>query len=462
MERKVVGIDSLVVFRNSQGVRGRGTLVHLTRNLVVFEVYNPYSIVQLSEVLRDLQILRGERTIYTGRAVVSNLVATGLMLIVSATLVDPWQDLAGLAGGQELDQEIKSFVQDWEASHQISPAYQLVISNLRAFLGELSRWVDQVEVSTAQPATDAQQERVDRLDGGIFPKMAELFGRFEQEAQQVAPEEEMPYKAFARRELHPLMLCAPFVHRTFSKPLGYAGDYEMVNMILRDRLEGPNTYAKLVNSFILRSDTAEAHRNRIKKLTRYLHEEAVRVAERPSPLRVLNIGCGPADEVRRFIATDPLSERCEFRLMDFNQETLGYAKQRVEESIQQAGRRPGVEFVHRSINDLLKEAAGRSAPVELRYDLVYCAGLFDYLSDKICKRLLQLFYSWVEPGGLVVATNVHPKHSARYFLEHLLEWHLVLRDEKDMFALAPEMGTSAVCTEETGVNVFLEIRSRER
>jgi len=43
--------DSTVVFRNCQRLEARGTIMRLSRNSVVFEVYNPYSIVQASEVL---------------------------------------------------------------------------------------------------------------------------------------------------------------------------------------------------------------------------------------------------------------------------------------------------------------------------------------------------------------------------------------------------------------------------
>ena len=151
MQANISSTDSLVMFRNSQGEGGRGSLIHLTRNQAVFEVYNPYSIVQLSEVLDDVRILRGERAIYRGRAVVSNMVPTGVMVLVSATLVDPWSDLEGLQPGQGLGDEVRSFVADWELSNQLRPSYQLSVSNLRAFLGELSRWLGQVEVTVQGP-----------------------------------------------------------------------------------------------------------------------------------------------------------------------------------------------------------------------------------------------------------------------------------------------------------------------
>lgn len=133
------------MFQNSQGTAARGSLLHITRSLAVFEVYNPYSIVQLSEVLQDLQILRGERIVYRGRAVVSNLVSTGLMLIVSATLVDAWQDLVGLAPGKDLRAEVETFVRDWELGTRVRASYQLTVGGISSFLAELSRWLNQIE-----------------------------------------------------------------------------------------------------------------------------------------------------------------------------------------------------------------------------------------------------------------------------------------------------------------------------
>ena len=53
-----------------------------------------------------------------------------------------------------------------------------------------------------------------------------------------------PHEAYLRRHLHPLLLCSPFAYRTYQKPLGYAGDYEMVNMIVRDPRSRVPTCAK--------------------------------------------------------------------------------------------------------------------------------------------------------------------------------------------------------------------------
>jgi len=463
VEDTTLATESIVLFRNSQGLESRGTLVRLTRNLAVFEVYNPHSIVQLSEVLTDIRIRRGDRTTYTGRAVVSNLVSTGLLLLVSVTLVDPWSDLVHLSPGTELRQEVTGFINDWEATHRtILPDYVLSISRLRNFLQELNRWLEHGDtvagiVNGDTSGDDARQFVLDVAEE-TGPKLEHLFQDFEYQARRVPDDDLINHKAFARRELHPLMLCSPFIHRTYSKPLGYAGDYEMVNMILGDPWRGGSTYAKLINASFLQADVALAHRNRIKLLLDSLRLESRRVQALGRPFRVLNVGCGPAVEVRQFLKDHQSYGYSEFQMLDFSRETLNYVKEKIDQTPGDTAPSAKVDYVHRSIHDLLKEAAGRKPSRPRHFDMVYCAGLFDYLSDRICKRLLRLFYDWTLPGGLVLATNVHPRNPIRAIMEHIVEWYLVTRDQQDMLELAHDLGQHRVFTESTGTNVLLEIR----
>jgi extracellular factor (EF) 3-hydroxypalmitic acid methyl ester biosynthesis protein len=69
---------------------------------------------------------------------------------------------------------------------------------------------------------------------------------------------------------------------------------------------------------------------------------------------------------------------------------------------------------------------------EEKYDFVYCSGLFDYLSDRICAKLIQLFFSMLRKGGKVLVTNMHSSVKDNCFMELVTEWHLIYRDEKIM------------------------------
>ena len=139
------------------------------------------------------------------------------------------------------------------------------------------------------------------------------------------------HRAFARRLLHPLVLCSPFVYRTFHKPLGYAGDYEMVNMILRDPYEGASLFAKIVNVCFLKNPPAEAHRNRIKYLTHRLGEETRRVQTLGPPRAHLQPGLWTGERDPGFHAESDLSDRAAFTLLDFNDETLEHAARLLNE-----------------------------------------------------------------------------------------------------------------------------------
>ncbi len=464
-KEKLSGVDSLVFFKNSQGNDGRGTLIHITRTGVVFEVYNPYSVVQLSEVLPNINIVRGERVIYKGKAVVSHILTTGLTIIVSATLVDPWSDLLGLRPGEEMREESKRFVSDWISSNRVSPDYQLSVSSMRNFLGELSRWLDEAELGIMDNGQKADLDKqfgdlYDSVTPSLEPKFIELFAQFEEVASNVSPDEELIHKSFARRELHPLVLCSPFVNRSYTKPLGYAGDYEMVNMMLfESEARAPSLYAKLVDSYHLNAAAPMAHRNRIVMLKERLSRESERVIyEEERLFTVLNMGCGPASEVQKFVRDNTHSNQTSFRLMDFNEDTLAYTEKKVASAVAESGNKPIIEFVNKSIDELLHEIQQENSTITTQYDMVYCAGLFDYFSDQICKRLVAMFYSWTKPGGLVTVTNVSSSNPNKMLMEHLLEWYLVYRDEKGMADLAPANTQTEVSLDKTGVNVFLDIR----
>ena len=121
-----------------------------------------------------------------------------------------------------------------------------------------------------------------------------------------------------------------------------------------------------------------------------------------------------------------------------------------------------IQYTKKSVHQLLKEEnrAVKLPPAE-QYDFVYCAGLFDYLSDQVCRKLMNIMYESVAPGGLLVATNVEPSNPLRNGMEHLLDWHLIYRTASQMREIIPvhaDPEACRVCSDETGVNVFLEVR----
>lgn len=455
--------DPVVTFRNSQGEPARGTLTSLQRRSLVMEVYNPYSIVQVSEVLSELSIRSGDRSIYKGKAVVVSLLNTGLMAVVSLTLIDEWNDLGAIDhSSRSVSEAVGRFVEEWESRPRIREAYQVVVNDLRAYFAEVTRWLDQADITAGLPRDVHGRVRDDvfyEIAGPLLSKGREYLLRFEAEAARVPPELEAAHRAFAQAAIHPLVLRAPFVYRTLAKPLGYAGDYQMVNQILGDPREGPSTYFELVNFMFLQAGVAQAHRNRVDILLERLQTLAVQARAQGRPLRVLNVGCGPAGELQRLLRTDATLDHVEVTLMDFSDETLLYTSQRLLEVAGQAGHPPlAVTLRHESVHQLLKRSSReQEVPAEQQYDYIYCAGLFDYLADKACARLIAYFDRHLRPGGTVLVTNVHVNNPERFWMEHFMEWYLIYRDEPGMVGLfPPTLPGVKTYTDATGVNLFAE------
>lgn len=449
----------MVSFLNTQGEAVRGTIVNLQRKSLVMEVYNPYSIVQVSEVLNELTVRMGTKSAYIGKAVVISMVNTGLTAIVSVTLIDEWRELSEvvLVPGA-VGNEASKFVADWDERFRIRRDYQIAINETRAYLSDVSRWVEQVDLSTSLPKEDG------KLRADVFFELAEplvrrtktYFDDINTEAAKVEEELSAAHRSFAQGALHPLILRAPFVFRTYTKPLGYAGDYQMVNQILGDPRQGPSTYFQIVNAAFLQTAVAAAHRNRIDILVDFLTRMADAAKRAGRPFRVLNVGCGPAVEIQRFLQNYPEPHWLAFELVDFSDETLNWTKDKLGALNARLAQPARIDFVQDSVHQLLKRRVD-TTQTSGEFDVVYCAGLFDYLSDKVCNRLLAYFASCMRSGGQLLVTNVHSNNPERPGMEHLLEWYLIYRDEAKMEQLLPAGAHQRkLYVDATGVNVFAE------
>ena len=197
-------------------------------------------------------------------------------------------------------------------------------------------------------------------------------------------------------------------------------------------------------------------------MTDTLIQEARRAKALGRRARIFNLGCGPAQEIQNFLKISELSDFVDFTLVDFNDETLKFAQEKLNAIRVEFRRQTGLRFIKKSVNEILKECNKSENSFLEAFDFVYCAGLFDYLSDRVCKRLVNIFYSFLVPGGLLVVTNVDASNPIRGIMEYVVEWFLVYRDKEQLLNLVPENTLPAqhcVKADQSGANIFLEVRS---
>jgi extracellular factor (EF) 3-hydroxypalmitic acid methyl ester biosynthesis protein len=461
--------DSLVSCQNSQGVELQATLLRLSRFQIAFEVYCPPGTVRLSEVLSDFRIIIQGQPLYSGRAVVSNLINLGSVIVCEATLDEACLDLSVSCPVNDpvtLRAGFEKFMREWGRDFKVLPEFKGVTADMQTFFMDLRLWLDQLELGVrSQPVGDRLQierEVLLEVQNPILPAVAPVLEKFEALSNTVEPDLQPAHRTYMKRQIHPLVLCSPFLYRTFQKPLGYAGDYEMVNMMVRDPYEGGSMFAKLVNRIFLETPPVVAHQKRIVYLTEHLVNEARRAAVRGRPMRVYNLGCGPAREIQEFLAQHEISDHAQFTLLDFNEETLAHTSALLGELKAKHHRACSIQMVKRSVHQIIKDMG---KPITgPKYDFIYCAGLFDYLTDQVCKRLMNYFYDLLAPGGLLLSTNVNSANPSHNWMEYVLDWHLFYRSAAQFATLAPERAPQhsfPVIAIGDGVNIALEGRKPE-
>jgi hypothetical protein len=91
---------------------------------------------------------------------------------------------------------------------------------------------------------------------------------------------------FFRSEMKNLVYQSPFAKRSMEKPRGYAGDFEMMNLIYRNANYGQTLFGKCMENAFLRHPEPQAVRNRIN----YLSEKIVSTVLNKQGATIFSVG----------------------------------------------------------------------------------------------------------------------------------------------------------------------------
>ncbi|MGJ8725140.1 MAG: methyltransferase domain-containing protein [Roseibacillus sp.] len=458
--------SSLVSFVTSRGFRVQAQVKELRSDSLAFELVSAENVLQLSEVLNDVEIHVGGELAYQGKLSIVGLVPLGVMVVCEARLSDKW--LLDCFRSEDfltnIGQHLEEHTVRWAKSHEIGPKFRLAVADLETYLTGLENWCDQVECGALSDEEDAKMKEekiLNELGPIVSREITSHFAEYERVVKMLDEEGRQAHRSHLMKAVHRFILQSPFSYRCFTKPLGYAGDYGMVNLMLGNPYQGATLFAKLLNYSFLDTGPVVAHQNRIDYLVSTLRKVASERAAKGLRTRVLNLGCGPAEEIQRFIEADPVAENCDFELLDFNPETLRYTEGQMKAAQQRSGRSVNIQFIEESIQGFLRQATrGESYPKE-GYDFVYCAGLFDYLQQRFCAKLTKVMFGLVKEGGLTAVTNVSRDNSIPAVMSDFLDWTLIERSQEEMLDLVPTGNLTLLKelkSDSTRINLFLELR----
>jgi len=145
-------------------------------------------------------------------------------------------------------------------------------------------------------------------------------------------------------------------------------------------------------------------------------------------------------------------------LIDQEEHAIKYCERTLGPIASKTGAR--VHYVRESVRRLLTER--QLVGVLGRQDLIYSAGLFDYLNGRTFATLLRALYDALGADGMLVVGNVAAANPSRWFMEYCLDWFLIHRSREELLQegtkLSPTPRLVEVGSEPLGVNLFLTIR----
>lgn len=283
-----------------------------------------------------------------------------------------------------------------------------------------------------------------------------VYREFENQAAQLSPHLLGEAKNYVRRQLHPHLIKAPFVNRAYLKPQGYAGDYEMMNMLLKPKPMGNTVYEQLVHLLNVLPGIPESVRNRSDIMKDYLSVYHSDFAKEDA-FKILSLACGPAWEIERFLQMKPAG-KIQITLVDHDEEALAYAEGRLRKVATEQELDVEVLPIRESVIKLLKDArTGEYLFDKEQFHVAYSAGIMDYLSDNICTELISYLLRSLHRHGVFFTTNMHPQNTEKYWMEYIFDWSLIYRDEEALQKLSP-VSANRVFADATGINVFLEVK----
>ncbi|GGL11402.1 class I SAM-dependent methyltransferase [Deinococcus radiotolerans] len=220
---------------------------------------------------------------------------------------------------------------------------------------------------------------------------------------------------------HPLLAhlhACPFTHRAFQKPRGYAGDAVMLDHMYGLTLSFPHPASPggRLYAYTTNSPAAHAVRARRARLATLIDH----AAENRPDARVVALAAGHGRELGQSSAVrrgDPIT----FAAVDQDQESLDELRRSYPDV--------HTELIAGDIRDVI------TGELTFEADVVYAAGLFDYLPDGAARRLTTRMAQMLRPGGVMLIANFLPDCPDIGFMDACMDWRLITRTEAQVRAL---------------------------
>jgi extracellular factor (EF) 3-hydroxypalmitic acid methyl ester biosynthesis protein len=224
----------------------------------------------------------------------------------------------------------------------------------------------------------------------------------------------------------------PYTQRAFNKPRGYAGDAVMLDYVYTG---APPSETSAVGRSVFAATTRGPMGLSVVYRKGLLGSYIDDVVARNPDARILSVASGHCRELEGSLVESSMFKG-EFIALDQDPQSCDEVRWR--QHAMRANSR--VRVVESSVRALL---AGRHTDLG-PFDLVYSAGLYDYLEPAVAQKLTTRLGALCAPEGRLLIANFVPDGYGRAYMELFMDWHLIVRDDVEMAELAGHAGKGTV------------------
>ncbi len=468
----------------------RANILRLNPRAIVCEIFAPKLDLQVGDVLTNCKIVLGSPSYFIGKAVVTELVNTGILLVAELALEKEWQRPAEEApvAASSAPADVESIASAVSAEltdllSEIDTPFRDAVDQFDLLLQEIKNTLERFELRL-RPTKGAQRARaeqavIDSLSSHVIPAMSRLSDRFSDAISDAPPSREEDYRTYARLQLDPYMLAASITPPTAGRPLHPVKSFALPELLLEAPSSPGSLFEKAFRTWLSSTDTGVAIRYRtqflaetLRACTQWCHDDGRRA-------KILSVTAGPVLEIEQFLATEEISDHADITVIGLSEHLLPGARESLQKLAAETGRQTGLRFFRKPVNHFLSEgnrllnttpteeaAHGiTNTPLGLEhYNLICCGGLFAHFSDRVCSRIMDIFFELLQPGGFSVVSNFSPQNPLRHFFNYFLDENLEHRTRQELLALAPaslEPEFYRLTEVPNGVETFLHVLKPE-
>lgn len=218
-----------------------------------------------------------------------------------------------------------------------------------------------------------------------------------------------------------LIMQDPLTARSFAQPRGYAGDSKLLDMVYfpyKTNLEGVSDLGKRLYRYTTNTSLSRTLCRRIKMIAGYIDETC---AANPNA-RILSVASGHCREAG--ISKTLMNKAVDrFVALDNDEKSLSVMQRDYGEL--------GLEPKPLSVKEIVKGKMDLG-----KFDLIYSAGLYDYLGKRFAQKLTERLFDMLAPKGKLMLINISSDYEEIGYLESYMNWSMIGRDKIDTLELA--------------------------